>query len=234
MDEHTNEDLERKDIVEMEGEAALREDSSEEETGADQAAVEEEETEPAEIPEEPPEEGKPRKIFRRVLIWLVVIALAFAGGFFVDAQLRYQPERQKTNQLRSDLSAAEDRAMELEDEVQRLSVFEERNQALREEIHHLETHLIVISTQKAVADSMLALNRDDLAEARLALDRVSRHLADLAEMLNEDQVEVVENMQQRHELIMDELVQDSSAAMSDLEVLASKLESLENSLFAAP
>lgn len=229
MDNETNEDLERKDLVEMEEEANVGEEPSEEEAEASEAAADVPET-----PEEPPQDGKPRNIFRRFLIWLVVIALAFAGGFFVDAQLRYQPERQKNRQLQTDLNAAEERAGDLEDEVQRLSVFEERNQALREEIHNLETHLVLISTQNAVADSMLALSGDNLADAKLALDRVGRNLAKLTEMLNEDQVEVVENMQQRHDLIMDELERDSSAAMSDLEVLASKLESLENSLFAAP
>jgi len=229
MDMEANEDLERKDLVETEEEANVVEESSEEEAEAFEAAADVPET-----PEETPQDGKSRNIFRRILIWLVVIVMAFAGGFFVDAQLRYQPERQKNRQLQTDLNAAEERVRDLEDEVQRLSVFEERNQELREEIHNLETHLILISTQNAVADSMLAFSRDNLADTKLALDRVGRNLTKLTEMLNEDQVEVVENMQQRHDLIMEELERDSSAAISDLEVLASKLESLENSLFAAP
>jgi hypothetical protein len=53
-------------------------------------------------------------------------------------------------------------------------------------------------------------------------------------MLNVDQVEVVVNMLQRHQLILIELEDDSFSAQTDMGVLASKLNALENTLFASP
>lgn len=234
MDEQMNDELNTQTVLEGGEQPSPSPESGEEQEQPGEAGLsgEEKDQDPGSVG--PLEDDKPSRFFRRVLIWLVVIAVAFAAGFFVDASLRYQPEREANQELQTEVRAAENRVEELEDEIQRLSVFEERNLALEEDLAAMETHLVVVSTQKAVADTMLALTDDDLAQARLSLDRVGRNLADLVERLNEDQVEVVENMQQRHDLIMEELARDSSAAMSDLEVLASKLVSLENTLFSSP
>ena len=187
-----------------------------------------------EPPEEPREPNKARLFFRKVLIWLVVIAVSFAAGFFVDSYLRYQPEKNRAERLAEELSSVEERISELEGEIERLAVFEEANQALQKENDSLRTHLTILSARSAVADASLALADDNLAEAKLALDKVGTTLEKLTTMLNEDQLEVVENMQQRHQLIMEELEEDSFSARSDLEVLSSKLGTLENALFAVP
>jgi hypothetical protein len=63
---------------------------------------------------------------------------------------------------------------------------------------------------------------------------VGSTLETLKTMLNDDQVEVVVNMLQRHQLILIELEDDSFSAQTDLGVLASKLNALENTLFASP
>ena len=53
-------------------------------------------------------------------------------------------------------------------------------------------------------------------------------------MLNADQRDVVTSMEQRLELVVGELDEDTAAAEMDLEVLSAKLTSLENTLFANP
>jgi len=200
----------------------------------DELAPEGEAQAPPEADEEPEGPTKARKVFRKILIWMVVIAVSFAAGFFLDTRMRYQPARDRAQALQGELEAAELEVEELESEIDRLSAFEDRNQELQEEIDALQTHLTILSTRSAVADGLLALADDNLAEAKLALDKVGRNLDRLEDMLNEDQVEVVRNMQQRHQLIMEELEADSFSARSDLEVLSSKLGSLENTLFASP
>ncbi len=73
-----------------------------------------------------------------------------------------------------------------------------------------------------------------MPDAKLALDKVGSSLDSLKTMLNKDQVEVVDNMIQRHQLILIELNDDGFSAITDLEVLATKLNTLENTLYAAP
>lgn len=206
---------------------------SETETGDDAAAEDSISTK-----EEKPEKGeglsKSRRIFRRVLIWLVIIALAFAAGFFVDSYLRYIPTLDKLTERTNQVSEAMLEIDELEAEISRLSTFEETNQILVEENQSLETHLRVLSARSAVADARLAVVQDNIPEAKLALSKVESNLEDLISMLSEEQVEVVENMQQRLDLVKVELDKDTFSALSDLEVLSSKLGGLENILFATP
>jgi len=187
-----------------------------------------------ETPVEKKKPGKAQLIFRKILIWMVVIVIAFAGGFFVDAALRYQPEKAKVAQLSEEITSAEGEITSLEAEIDRLSVFEDQNVGLREEISDINTHITILSARAAVADATLALEQNRLADAKFSLTKVGSTLETLKQMLNEDQVEVVVNMLQRHQLILIELEDDSFSAQTDMEVLASKLNALENTMFASP
>ncbi len=224
-------DLEKK-IDEAEMEADLEESITE----ADSTTSFESEVEESleETPVEKKKPGKAQLIFRKILIWMVVIVIAFAGGFFVDAALRYQPEKAKVAQLSEEITSAEGEISALEAEIDRLSVFEDQNVGLREEISDITTHITILSARAAVADATLALEQNRLADAKLSLDKVGSTLETLKPMLNEEQAEVVENMLQRHQLILIEMEDDSFSAQTDMEVLASKLNALENTLFASP
>lgn len=230
-EDNLKDDLEKK-IDEAEMEAHIEESNTESEpTSSFEGEVAES---PEVTPDEKKELGRARLIFRRILIWLVVIALAFAGGFFVDAVLRYQPEKAKVADLTEEITSAQTEITTLEEEIDRLSVFEEHNVSLTEEITDITTHITILSARAAVADATLALEQSRIAEAKLALDKVGSTLETLKTMLNDDQVEVVVNMLQRHQLILIELEDDSFSGQTDLGVLASKLNALENTLFAYP
>ena len=230
-EDNLKDDLEKK-IDEAEMEAHIEESNTESEpTSSFEGEVAES---PEVTPDEKKELGRARLIFRRILIWLVVIALAFAGGFFVDAVLRYQPEKAKVADLTEEITSAQTEITTLEEEIDRLSVFEEHNVSLTEEIADITIHITILSARAAVADATLALEQSRIAEAKLALDKVGSTLEALKTMLNDDQVEVVVNMLQRHQLILIELEDDSFSAQTDLGVLASKLNALENTLFASP
>lgn len=191
-----------------------------------------------ELPPEEEKEGKRKsrvgRFFRKLLIWLVVIAVSFGAGIGAFYYLRHQPLQERVEQQASDLQDARAEIGDLQNEIDRLSAFEERNYELTQEIEQTRLHITILSARSSVADALLALSEDNLAEAKLELDKVDKTLDTLETMLNEDQVEVVKNMQQRHELIMEELEDDTFSARSDLEVLSSKLGSLENTLFATP
>ena len=193
-------------------------------------------SEVVESPEKPGKEkpSKVRMIWRKFLIWLVVIAIAFAGGFFFDSAFRYQPQVELVKVLNEDVSDANDQIISLEAEIERLGEFEEDNVKLSEQVQLITTHITLLSARAAVADAALAVEQDREADAKLALDKVGSTLEALEGMLNADQVEVVENMIQRHNLIMIELAGDGFTVQTDLELLSSKLNTLEATLFASP
>ncbi|MEE8357092.1 MAG: hypothetical protein V3R33_07260 [Anaerolineales bacterium] len=224
-------DLEKK-IDEAENEADVEEPITEAESTTSFESEVEESLE--ETPVERKKPGKTQLIIRKILIWMVVIVIAFAGGFFVDAALRYQPEKAKVAQLSQEITSAEGEITSLEAEIDRLSVFEDQNVGLRDEISEITTHITILSARAAVADATLALEQNRLADVKLSLDKVGSTLEKLKPMLNEEQAEVVEKMLQRHQLIVDELEDDNFSAQTDMEVLASKLNALENTLFASP
>ncbi len=230
-EDNLKDDLEKK-IDEAEMEAQIEESNTESEPTS---SFEEEVAESPEVtPDEKKKPGKARLIFRRILIWLVVIAIAFAGGIFVDSILRYQPEQAKVAALTEEITSAQTEITTLEAEIERLDVFEELNLGLVEEIADITTHITILSARAAVADATLALEQNRIADAKLALDKVGSTLEILKTRLNDDQVEVVNNMLQRHKLILIELDDDSYSAQTDMEVLAAKLNALENTLFASP
>jgi DNA repair exonuclease SbcCD ATPase subunit len=228
--ENLSDDLEKM-INEAEMEAQI-EDSADNETPSSF------EGEPVDTPEVPTEEkkelSKARRIYRRILVWLVVIAIAFAGGFFTDTTLRFQPEKSRNEMLTADLEKSADRIADLESEIERLSLFEETNLALREEINQITTHLTLLGARTTVADAQLAIEQDRLVDAKVSLDKLGTTLESLKTLVNAEQAEVVENLIQRQQLILAELDDGGFPAQTDLEVIATRLSSLENTLFSTP
>ena len=170
--------------------------------------------------ESPPEKvglSRGRRIWRRILIWLVVIAIAFAGGFYLDTTLRYQPLKQDYDDRGAELTAAQGEIDDLEAEVERLGSLEEVNTALLEDIDQLNLHLVLLSLRASVADSALAVEQDRQDDAKLALAKVGSTLDILKDSLTEEQGEVVESMIQRYELIMIELDNSGATVLTDLE-----------------
>jgi len=225
-EDHLQDDLEKKiDEAEMEAQIDVQTESSFE--GDVDESIKG-------VPEEKKKPSKARLIFRKILIWLVVIAIAFAAGFFVDTVFRYQPEQNKTEKLTMDLESASTEISVLEAEITRLSKFEEKNLTLEEDISKATIHLTLLSARAAVADATLALEQDRTADAKVSVEKVGSTLESLKSMLTADQADLVENMIQRQSWIVDELDDDVLSAQTDLKLLATKLNSLENTLFATP
>lgn len=228
--ENMSEDLEKM-ITEAELEAQIEENEEEESSSSFEA-------DPVVEVEEPISEKKKlstaRLVWRKILIWLVVITIAFAGGFFLDSALRYQPEKTRVADLRIELEDSAAEITSLEDEIEKLSIFKDKNTELTEEINQVTTHIKLLSARVAVADTGLALEQDRLADAKLALEKLGSTLETLKTLVSQEQAEVVDTLIQRQELIVSELDDDAFAALTDLGVLANRLITLENTMFAAP
>jgi len=230
INEETPQDEIEQKITEAEIEAQIEAEEPVEETTSSF------ESEVVESPEKPKKDkpSRVRMVWRKILVWLVVTAIAFAGGFFFDTAFRYQPQKELVKVLKGDISDASDQIISLETEIDRLGEFEEDNIKLTEQVKEITTHITLLSARAAVADASLAVEQDRQADAKLALDKVGSTLDALKGMLNTDQAEVVENMIQRHNLIMIELAGDGYTVQTDLELLSSKLNTLEATLFASP
>jgi len=227
------EELEQK-ITEAELEAQEQDAVDKEESDAPFDAVPDQIEIEDEVPPEKKGLSRARKIWRRILVWLVVIAIAFAGGFFLDTILRYQPEQERSAALQNDLDDRQMEIIDLEAEIDRLTALEEENTALTAENEQVNIHLVLLSARAGVADASLAVEQDRKADARLALNKVGTTLETLRSLLDPDEAEVVDNMIQRYELILVELEDDAVTLQTDLGLLAVKLQTLENTLFAAP
>ncbi|MBW1674419.1 MAG: hypothetical protein JRJ45_12390 [Deltaproteobacteria bacterium] len=194
------------------------------------------------VPEDGTEETLPekkglsraRKIWRQILVWLVVVAIAFASGFFLDAQLRLEPALAEIDSRRAEIDSLGAEIDSLEAEIERLGAFEDQNTALSAEIDHLNIHLVLLSVRASVADASLAVEQGRQADAKLALNKVGSTLEVLKGLLNAEQAEVVENMISRYQLVMIELDNDGATVQTDLNLIATKLLTLENTLFASP
>ncbi len=231
-EENTQDNLEQK-ISDAELDAQKQETPPQEEAGS---SFESEVVESGEEEESSSKKGlsKARRIWRRLLVWLVVVAIAFAGGFYLDAQMRYLPEIQRTDSLKAELDDNAAEIASLQAEIDRLSQFEEQNTNLTEEVNRLETYLTLLTARTGVAEAALAVAQDRTADARLALDKVGSSLETLKGMVNTDQAEVIDSMLQRHKLVLIELENDGYSVQTDLELLANRLVTLENNLFASP
>jgi len=192
------------------------------------------ESPPAESPPEKKELSRARKVWRRVLIWSVVLAIFFAGGFFLDTYLRYSPARDQVAALKADLEDKTAEITSLQEEIDRLSQFEEQNASLLDQIDQLEIHLNLLSGRAAVAEASLAVEQERISDARLALDTLGKSLDSLRGSLNADQTEVVDSMRQRYELVLNEMGNEGYSVLTDLDLLANRLIALENNLFAKP
>jgi hypothetical protein len=228
--ENLSEDLEKM-ITEAEMEAQIEEGQVDEETSSF-------EDEPAEVTDdvtpEKKELSKARKIYRRILVWLVVIAITFAGGFFLDTVLRYHPEKTRVEELIIDLKESSDTIMALEAEIEELSQLEDQNAALLVEIEMVNTHLTLLSARTAVANATLALEQDKPDDATLELEKLGKTLINLKSLLSGDEEVIVENLIQRQQLIVIEREKDNLSAQTDLEILAARLNNLEITLFLTP
>lgn len=177
---------------------------------------------------------KAAKFIRRAAIWLLAILVIFLGGYALSHIMVAGPTKLALEEARSDLAMAEEEIASLQGEVEDLSSFEAANESLERDMEDVNTHITVLSARVAVTGALISLHDGELAEVRLKLDKVKETLKVLKTMLNADQRDVVTSMEQRLELVVGELDEDTTAAEMDLKVLSGKLISLENTLFANP
>lgn len=177
------------------------------------------------------EPSKLRLFLRRLLPWVVAILVIFTLGVGATWLARVVPQQKEIDNLEQEmenlLNAAELSASEIED----LLPLIDENASLQSDLSEAELQVKVLSIQADVASAQLALLAEDFITAKASLAGTDTRLEALISNLESEDRNTVQGMLTRLELVLEELGEDSFAAIRDLEVLSSNLAALERSLF---
>jgi len=190
--------------------------------------------EPKDIQPEIPEKIEPspmKKFFRKALIWLIVIIIAFVGGFLLDHFLRYKPLSDDLQQAQSDL---EDVKQDISDLQGQITQLQPKIEAANARIATLEDDLEIANARLQfyqvlvdVNNARIALFLENIEEAQTALVNTTEHLEELKPVIEEDNPELAMSLPRRLELIIDGLERDPETASIDLELFTKDLLLLE-------
>ena len=202
-------------------------------------------TQPTPVEEQPSQETAPevsptkpesrfKRVFLRVIRWMLIMLIVFGLGAITVIFSLYLPSRETVREYEAKIEASNQQIADLNQQIQSLKSLEEQNKALEEELEKTEMHLIVLSALSDVNAARLALAEEDVASARSYLTNTPDSLNKLANLVQPDQRTLINSMQDRLELALSEMDEDIFAGQSDLGVLASNLTQFENTLFASP
>ena len=177
------------------------------------------------------EPSKLRLFLRRLLSWLVAILVIFSLGVGATWLARVVPQQKKIDNLEQEMENLLKAAELSASEIEALLPLIDENAGLQSDLSEAELQLEVLSIQADVASAQLALLAEDFVTAKAYLAGTDTRLEALINNLESEDRNTVQGMLTRLELVLEELGEDSFAAIRDLEVLSSNLAALERSLF---
>lgn len=186
------------------------------------------------LPPLPPPETRFRRFLRLSIRWVVGFLIVFSLGVFVAVLAFFQPQRIENSRLKEELQNASQRIEDLETEVARLLPLEGEIEAIEEELKEANIYILILKSLSDVNAARLALTEGDTEKARQHLANTPDDLKELEQLVDDRQRGMVVAMQNRLQLALDEMENDLFASESDLRVLATNLEQLENSFTEQP
>lgn len=177
------------------------------------------------------EPGRFRLFLRRVLRWSVAVLVIFALGIGATWWARVIPQQNEIDNLEQQLKFSNDAAELSASEVEDLLPLLDENAELKLRFSRVEMRVEILKIQADVAAAQIALYTEDFVTAKASLAGSDTRLEAIMQELQGEDRDTVEGMLTRLELVLDELGEDSFAAVRDLEVLSSNLSALERSLF---
>lgn len=180
--------------------------------------------------EEPSRAGS---IVRRTLRWAAAFGVVFLLGVMLTWMVRVRPQADRNLSLERSLGEARNEIQSLEGELENLQGLEQENEELLQELEVKDQHLDLLVVLVDVTRARLALAQDQPGEAAVALEDSEARLESLQSGLEGPQTDTVEGMQDRLNLVLNEIETDRFAAQRDLEILANNLVELERTLFGS-
>jgi hypothetical protein len=194
-------------------------------------------------------DAKPQKqapsFWMRTLRWVLGILIVFGLGVIIVVYLGLVPAQNRTFEINQELQSAQQRISEIQSqaeqeqarsqaEIERLNAFESANEELQAQLSRSELRVAILSAQNDIVNAQLALEKEDINSASLALSQTSETLDTISGLLAPNQREVITVMKDRLDLAIRGLDTDTFAARSDLDVLYNDLIKLENTFFSQP
>jgi hypothetical protein len=190
-----------------------------------------------------PAESKSRRFFRHLIRWAAGVLIVFGLGLLTGIFLLYRPAVQKAEaaqqtaqtemqQASDQITDLEGQVADLEGRVDALQSLKDANTQLLAAQEDLKLHIAILDARLDVANALLALSRSepDSASALIILDQTGATFDRIGQFLANEQLDTLTKMKQRLELVLTEIENDPYAAQSDLDVLATNLLQLEDSL----
>jgi cell shape-determining protein MreC len=146
--------------------------------------------------------------------------------------VRIRPQEDQLRQTQEDLQTAQMTIEELEAQLVEMNQLKAENARLQEDLDLSQTRYEVLSALVDVSTAQIALGAGDVARAKAALDDTQERLERLEKSLDAPHSFSIASMLDRLGLAMDELDENTFAALKDLEVLASDLQTLRQKLGA--
>ena len=171
-----------------------------------------------------PQPGRLQLFFRKILIWLVVLALTFLAGIVTYHYLRYKPLSEAivdTERLNIEVQAANKKIAALEGE----------KKTLQDELEAAAAHLKLLQVLVDVNNARMALFLDDVEAAKAVLVNTRQRLENLLPTITEFDANLAQSMPQRLNLIISGLERDTETVKIDLELFTKDLLEIEAALF---
>jgi len=217
------------------------------ETPKDNALPEAQPPTPAPTPtkQSPPKPSPPRGFWARLPRWVLTFLIVMGLGVLLSVYFLYRPVAnqlkqaqqeliQVQEQARNDMENANQEIAGLEQRGLTVSTLEAKNQELQAALDSAHLHVYILSARSDVAAAQLALAQNDPSKARIALSKTDETLEELSALLDPEHQQTAVDMRERLALALKGIGDNTNAAVSDLDVLATDLLELENAFFAKP
>jgi hypothetical protein len=199
--------------------------------------------------DEPKEESRTRKAFRKFIRWTVGLLIVFGLGFLAAIFTIYNQKVDELDQSKGDLSTAGSTITELEAQIsdqqdqinslnaqidtlnQTITDLETQNEELIAEQDGFQLQIALLRARADVVSAQVELYNENPAKARVLLEGVNQTLDNIETLLPEDLKDVVTPLKSRLELAVGGLESDPETAIADLSILAADLLEIENALF---
>lgn len=202
-------------------------------------------TEPKKSPKPAKPESRTKVFLRKAFRWTLLLAIFFMVGALAAVFVLYKPSQSQLVQIRSQLTAADQQIDEMmvqsnqqksdyDANLAEISALEDRNQELQEDLNLAILHATILSARTDATLAQLALEQNDAKKAGMVLSKTHDKLITIDGLLDSGQSDAIEDLQDRLELVIDELDNNVFAARSDLDVLVNSLLELEVTYFAEP
>lgn len=191
----------------------------------------EEEEEGIELLQQPAKVSRARKAAISMLRWVLGILIVAGVGFLVALYTLFIPARQTNQDLQQQLQQEKQKYAVLEAQIEDWRLLESQHREALAELDEAKLRRSILSARVDVANAQLALEKQEAENAKLALSQTSQTLSEIKGLVPAAQAQLVEEMQARLDLALSGIDGNAYAAASDLDVLATSLLVLENTVF---